>query len=178
MSCVPLRFPPAKDRPIVNRWRSFLGRKPPFKRQVLAQCHPRRVVDVEHLHGPGSGPGRADQERVLPAEVPVPLLRARVEQRIQLAAESSGQIWPLGPIAFRARPTKRVRVVLPAVLLGDHMLDMEGEEIVIVFVQAAVLTAAARPLPDEGPERGIHQSPWEWASSWRAFDFRMATKVL
>ena len=63
-------------------------------------------------------------------------------------------------------------------LLRDYVLDVEGKEIVIILVQAAVLTATACPLPDEGPERGIHHSPGELARSWRAFDLRMATKVL
>jgi hypothetical protein len=45
-------------------------------------------------------------------------------------------------------------------------------------VQLTVLTAAARPLPDKGPESDIHHSPGELPRSWRAFDLRMATKVL
>ena len=63
-------------------------------------------------------------------------------------------------------------------LLGDHVLDVEGEQIIIILVQVAVLTATAGALPDEGAERGIHHSPGELARSWRAFDLRMATKVL
>jgi hypothetical protein len=40
-------------------------------------------------------------------------------------------------------------------------LDMESEEIGIVLVQPAVFTPPPGPLPDEGPESGIHQSPSE-----------------
>ncbi|HEV3259709.1 MAG TPA: hypothetical protein VG013_22770 [Gemmataceae bacterium] len=56
-------------------------------------------------------------------------------------------------------------------------LDVEGQEIGVVLMQLAVCTATACPLLDEGPGSGIHQSPWEWASSWRALDLRMATNV-
>ena len=52
-------------------------------------------------------------------------------------------------------------------LLGNHVFDVEGEEIVIVLVQPAVVTATARPLPDKGPERRIHHSPAVLARSWR-----------
>jgi hypothetical protein len=45
-------------------------------------------------------------------------------------------------------------------------------------VEAAILTAMACPLPNEGPQGGIHHSPGELLRSWRAFDLRMATKVL
>ncbi|HEV3339567.1 MAG TPA: hypothetical protein VG125_04405, partial [Pirellulales bacterium] len=61
-------------------------------------------------------------------------------------------------------------------LLGDHVLDVEGEKIVVVFVEAAVLTTAACPISDKGPERGIHHSRGQFPRSWRAFDLRMATK--
>ena len=63
-------------------------------------------------------------------------------------------------------------------LLGNHVFDVEGKEIVIFLVQMAVFTATACPLPDEGSERSIHHSPAVLARSWRAFDFRMATNVL
>jgi hypothetical protein len=50
-------------------------------------------------------------------------------------------------------------------LLGNYVFHMKIEEIIIILVQAAVLTAVGCPLPDEGPERGIHQSPGELARS-------------
>ena len=58
------------------------------------------------------------------------------------------------------------------------MFDVESDDIIVVFVEVAVFTATACPLPDEGPESGIHHSPEELARSWRAFDLRMAMKVL
>ena len=47
----------------------------------------------------------------------------------------------------------------------------------IFLVQTTVFTATAGPLPDKGPESGVHHSPWELARSWRALDLRMATNV-
>jgi hypothetical protein len=64
------------------------------------------------------------------------------------------------------------------VLLGDDVLDVERDEIVVLFVKAAVITTMACPLPDKGPESGVHYPPGELASSWRAFDLRMAMNVL
>jgi hypothetical protein len=62
-------------------------------------------------------------------------------------------------------------------LLGNHVLDVEGKEVGVIFVQAAVFTAMAGPLSDESAERGIYYSSGQWARSWRAFDLRNATKV-
>ena len=38
-------------------------------------------------------------------------------------------------------------------LLGDHVLGVKGQEIVVILVQAAVLTATCCPLPHERSER-------------------------
>jgi hypothetical protein len=72
---------------------------------------------------------------------------------------------------------KDVGIVGPAVLLRDNVLNVKRQEIGVVLVQPAVFTATACPLPDEGPESGVHHSPWELARSWRALDLRMATNV-
>jgi hypothetical protein len=60
---------------------------------------------------------------------------------------------------FRASKAKGFGIVLPAMLLGDDVLNVERKEIGVVLVQAAVFTTTACPLPDEGPESGIHHSP-------------------
>ncbi len=102
---------------------------------------------------------------------------SRVEQRVDFAAQHPRQIGIFCPITFRAGIAERVRIVSAPVLLSDDVLNVESQEVGLVFVKAAVFTATACPLPDEGPERGIHHSPGELVRSWRAFDFRMATKV-
>ncbi|HJT35946.1 MAG TPA: hypothetical protein VJ783_28215 [Pirellulales bacterium] len=59
------------------------------------------------------------------------------------------------------------------------MLDVQRKQIVVILVQAAIFTAAACALPDEGTESGIYSHlPEELARSWRAFDLRIATTVL
>ena len=62
-------------------------------------------------------------------------------------------------------------------LLGNDVLDLERKPTGVFFMKMAVFAAMACPLPDEGSERCIHHSPPLAARSWRAFDFRMATKV-
>jgi hypothetical protein len=48
-------------------------------------------------------------------------------------------------------PTTKKAPPPTAVLLGDDMCDVEGQEIGVALVQLAVFTATACPLPDEGP---------------------------
>jgi hypothetical protein len=45
------------------------------------------------------------------------------------------------------------------VLLGDDMLNMERQEVGVVFVKEAVFTAMTCLLSDEALERGLHHSP-------------------
>jgi hypothetical protein len=40
------------------------------------------------------------------------------------------------------------------------MLDVEGQKVGVVFVQAAVFTAVASQLPDEGPEERRSSFTW------------------
>src|SRR5271157_645365 len=155
----------------------FVGPETAFKQEDFPQHYPRRLVYVQDLHGDLAGKGFADQNRVVPAEVPFPTLFSRIEYGIELAAEKACQIGPLGPVAFGAGKAKDVRIVGSTMLLGDDMLNVERQEIGVVFVQPAVFTATASPHPDKGPESGVHHSPWELARSWRALDLRMATNV-
>jgi len=62
-------------------------------------------------------------------------------------------------------------------LLGNDVLDLERKRAGVFFTKMAVFATPACPLSDEGSERSIHYSPRLGARSWRAFDFRMATKV-
>jgi len=41
-------------------------------------------------------------------------------------------------------------------LLGNDVLDVEGEEIGVVLMQAAVLTPTLSPFPNEFASGGIH----------------------
>jgi hypothetical protein len=54
-------------------------------------------------------------------------------------------------------------------LLGDDVLNVERQEVGIVFVKPAVVTATAGPLPDEGPKSGVHHSPWELGEKLAGF---------
>jgi hypothetical protein len=50
-------------------------------------------------------------------------------------------------------------------LFANDVLDLERKRAGVLFVKMAVFAATACPLPDEGPERGIHHSPEELARS-------------
>src|SRR5258707_2959541 len=105
----------------------------------------------------------------------VPILFPWVEERIELSVENSRQVRPFGPIALRTGQAQGFRIVGAAMLLGDDVLDVEQQEIGVVFVKVAVFTPMACALPNEGPQNGIHHSPGVPARSWRALDLRMAT---
>ena len=161
-----------------HRRPSFLGRKPPFKQQDLSQHDSYRIVDVRHLNRHDSGLGLANQGSEVPTEVTAPGLLARVEKRIQLAAQQTGKVRAFGPVTLGACPAEAVGIVRASMLPRDDVLDLELKRAGVVFVKAAVFAATSCPLPHEGPERGIHHSPEELARSWRALDLRMATNVL
>jgi hypothetical protein len=86
-------------------------------------------------------------------------LFSRIEKGIEFAAEKACKIGPLGPVAFGAGKAKDVWIVGPAMLPGDDVLNVERQEIGVFLVQPAVFTTTAGPLPDEGPESGVHHSP-------------------
>ena len=48
------------------------------------------MVDVEHLNGHYPGFRFADEDRLIPMEVAMPVLLSRIEERIEFAREHSG----------------------------------------------------------------------------------------
>lgn len=155
----------------------LVGRELAFKQQILTQHQPRGIVHVQHLHGDDADLGLAHQGRLFPAEVAVPVLFPRVEERVKLAFQKPRQICALGPIALRAGETEGFGIVGAAVLLGNDVFDVKRLVRILVLMKPAVFAAAASTLSDEGSERIVHHSPWGIASSCRAFDFKMAMNV-
>ena len=88
------------------------------------------LVHGEHLHrGPSDG-GEALDQGPLKLEVVVPRLGSRIEERLDVAR---GRVEPrevrtLVSVASLAREAKIDRVVTAAVLLGDDVFNVEGDE--------------------------------------------------
>jgi hypothetical protein len=61
--------------------------------------------------------------------------------------------------------------------VGNDVIDLERKPAGVFFMEMAIFAATSRPLADEGLKLSIHHSPGRAARSWRALDFRMATKV-
>ena len=101
---------------------------------------------------------QADQKRALPDKVSAPALPARIEQHDGAAGDAiaAAQIARFSQVAFEARPGQIPRLVLAVVLPGDDVLNMETEERLIGFVQAAILAALASSAPHKRPNRSFH----------------------
>lgn len=87
---------------------------------------------------PTDGPAKDAQAIVTPGEMPLPKLRARIEE---LAASSGQRIYPVGlcPLETIAEPTRKPEIVLyigPASGLGHDMIDFQCTEHIFLRTQA------------------------------------------
>ena len=64
-----------------------------------------------------------------------------------------------------------------SVLSCNDMFDVKDLIVVVVLMKSTILAPSGRAFPDDRPSRIVHHSPREAASSCRAFDFKIATKV-
>jgi hypothetical protein len=136
------------------------------------------IVNVQDSESGSAAASFANENGTLPTKVTFPGLSARMEQRHDFAVEKACQVRPLGAIAFPTGKTEVLEIIAAAMLTGNDMFHMEGEEIKIVLVHPAIFTTVSRPLPNQGPRRGIdHHAPEERASSCRALAFKRATNV-
>lgn len=78
------------------------------------------------------------------------------------------EIRALMGVASEAAQAQVVERGNAAVLLSDYMVDREGEERVVVFVNPAVFAPSAGPVPDLRPEPSVHQAAPFWPSIRRA----------
>jgi len=117
----------------------------------MAESDKGGIVDGQHGDRDSGGAGTADKARAVPAKMAAPLLAAGVEQRNKSAAlrVDAGDVRPLGTVA---EETGQGQVVLgrgAAMLLGDDVVDGEGDGRAGLR-QSAILAALACPLADLG----------------------------
>ncbi len=105
------------------------------------------------------------------------MLSARIEERYNAAFPKTAQIWPLRKIAHRAGKRSISRPVASTVLLRNNVIQVEGEKVIVVSMNVAILTTVASATPDKTPGSCIHADFPDSASNIRALDFRIATKV-
>src|SRR5438552_3044454 len=89
-----------------------------FIHQDSSKVHPRRFVDVEHLHGGATDLGAPEEDRAEPMQMPSPGLPTWVEQHDNVARYriDARKVGPLVEIAPLATPTTVIGVVGAAVL--------------------------------------------------------------
>ena len=131
--------------------------KPTRGDQVSPQLQAVRHVQVEHLDGRTTDTSTADEPGPAPAEMPFPLLPPRVEQRHDHSRFRfpACQIGAFGEITVLAAQGEVGGVIVPAVLLGNDVLDVEREE-VIVLMHQTVFAPVVCPRPDQPARGGVH----------------------
>ena len=69
-----------------------------------------------------------------------------------------GEVWPLVGIAKMARQREILRIIPPAMLACDNMLNVKSQPCAKPFLHPALLAAVPRPLAHKLTSRGIHSS--------------------
>jgi hypothetical protein len=119
------------------------------------------IVNIPDSERDSAAASFANQNSTLPTKMTIPGLSAGVEQRHDFAVQKACQIRPFGGIAFPTGKTKVFRIFVAAMLTGNDVFHVEGEEIKVVLVNPAVFAAVTSPLPNPGPRRGIDHHPPE-----------------
>lgn len=125
----------------------------------LAESNKCGVVNRQHSDGGTASAGAADKTGTLPAEMPAPLLPARVKQRRQRARVrvDAGDVRPLGTIAKEAAERQVILGRAAAVLLGKDVIDRKGDRR-MGLRKLAIFAAMVRAFADQADQRAIHGS--------------------
>jgi hypothetical protein len=138
------------------------------------------VVDIEDGDCGAANLGAADQDGLVPLEVPFLRLPPRIKKSDNVVGERvfSGQIRPLPQVASVTTPRSILRVVGAAVLLGNHVLDVEGGCGGGEVGEMAILTPMIGPFPDQMAKGPWHQASAERLRSPRALACKIAMKSI
>ncbi len=149
--------------------------------QHLPKQNPSVFVHIENSNARTSDGSQAHDGWTYCTEVSRPLFLARVEQRHHLVGFGieAGQIGALEQIAADASQSQIAIIIPSAVLLWDHMLNLEGREGRMLLLESAILTTIVRPITNELPESGIHEACGDACfRTCRAFDCRMLMRSM
>ena len=88
----------------------------------------------------------------------MPALAAGIEKHHNAAANgvAAAQVARLGKVAVMARPGERPRVVRAAVLPGQDVLDVKGEQRQVIFMETAILAALLGAQAHQRADRFLH----------------------
>lgn len=108
-------------------------------------------VYVQNGNGSSAARCQSNQAGTIPSKMPRPPLTARVKQHYDAIGfnVSTAQIARLGQIAIVTGPREALRFVGTAVFLGKDMLDVEGKQRQVVFMETAVLAAPVGACSDQ-----------------------------
>ena len=170
--------PPCRAVPI---WRLAL-RITLRLRQLRPRDFPIRIVEGQQRRSGAVPRGQGNEAATLNAEVFAPTLRARIEQRHDVARlrVHRGDVRYFEPIALEAGVSQVGQFGAPAMLRGDDVVRFVGEErrslgqptrLHAAFYGTQIFSDSLSPFPD-------FRSVLEWAESARGKTTRNAAKRL
>lgn len=132
-------------------------REDAFVDQPLAEIH--AIVEIDFQDDDSCPPdGSApDQDRAIPAKMPVPAMAARIEQFDDLSSLwiNTRYVRAFMVVAGEAGQAQIAGTGRAAMLAGDDVVDLEMQ-LVLFVVYLAVFAAAARATPYQFYQFGVH----------------------
>jgi hypothetical protein len=128
-------------------------------------------VHTEYTNRGAADGGKADNGHVVQEEVFFPGVLPWVEERDDLTrfGVDARQIGALVRVTSVAGQGKVCGSVIPAMLAGNDVLDLERRKREIFLLEQALFTAIASPLTDKFADRCVHQLGGRLARMARAF---------
>ena len=116
------------------------------------------MVDCQASDRGSADRGVPREDRPFPMEVFFPDIATRMKQPDSGGRQriDAREVWSLVDVAPEATEAEVVGSRRPAMLLGHDVVDWEGEERIIMFVDSAVFATPTRPFTHLRSEPVIH----------------------
>jgi len=168
----------------ITRW--FWGHHPDSPRwehtfgdQTLTQINSIVEIDLQDKDGCSPDGCQANEGWTIPTKMLGPLVTTRVEEGSDLSRErvETGDVWSFVVIARKAGQTKIARPCWASVLLGDDVIDFEGQIRVVDHRQLAVFATLVRTPPNEFRQFASHEGSMCRHGQSRFAGFEEATRL-
>lgn len=140
------------------------------RQQLAAQFDSVRGIHLKKRRRRAPNRGDTDDATLLELKVSVPAILARVKQASQFTGFGikASEVRPFAKIAAVAGGRQVPRRIIPSMLPGDNVLQMERHSGLVVAMDMAVLTPKVCPLKDQPAQSRVHQAARWCASQTRA----------
>ncbi len=148
--------------------------------QSLAQSDAVSMVDLQDFDGRAADRRSTDQNWPVPTKVVGPIVLAGVEETHDSAGAGidASEVRTFAGVAMVATPGPIRCCVRAPVLTGDDVFNVKRQVRFIILMDAAILTAVASPLPNDGAQGTFHRDLAWRVKSARALAWRIAMNVL